>query len=68
MTADDGVKPLSQQLDALTQLVEKLEQPDVPLEDALKLYEEGVQLARTAQKTLDIAEQKVTILSSNEAE
>lgn len=43
----------------LSQIVEALESADLPLEDSLKLFEEGVQLARKSQARLDSAERKV---------
>lgn len=46
----------------LEQLVERMEQGSLPLEDALKLFERGVRLARSCQQALKEAEQKVQIL------
>ena len=43
----------------LSEIVEKLEDGELPLEDSLKLFEEGVQLARTSQARLDAAERRV---------
>lgn len=45
--------------DRLTTIVQELEDGDLPLEQALKLFEEGVQVARHAQSRLDEAEQRV---------
>ena len=50
---------LSEQMAALGELVEQLENPEIELETALKLYEEGVNLSNTIQKTLEEAEQRV---------
>lgn len=50
---------LSEQMAALGELVEQLENPEIELETALKLYEEGVKLSNTIQKTLEEAEQRV---------
>lgn len=50
---------LSQQMTALAELVEQLENPEIELETALKLYEEGVKLSSAVQKTLEEAEQRV---------
>jgi exodeoxyribonuclease VII small subunit len=44
---------------ALGELVEQLENPEIELETALKLYEEGVKLSSTIQKTLEDAEQRI---------
>jgi exodeoxyribonuclease VII small subunit len=49
-------------LTELEQLVERMEQGNLPLEDALKLFERGVRLARSCQQALKEAEQKVQIL------
>lgn len=50
---------LSQQMTELGGLVEQLENPEIELETALKLYEEGVKLSSTIQKTLEDAEQRI---------
>lgn len=46
-------------IDRLSQIVEALESAGLPLEESLKLFEEGVQLARKSQARLDSAERKV---------
>ncbi len=46
----------------LEALVTKLEQGDVPLEDALKTFERGVALTRQCQTALRTAQQKVEVL------
>jgi exodeoxyribonuclease VII small subunit len=46
----------------LESLVETLEQGDISLEESLKLFERGVTLTRSCQKSLKEAEQKVQIL------
>jgi exodeoxyribonuclease VII small subunit len=43
----------------LGEIVETLEAGELPLEESLKLFEEGVKLARGSQKVLDDAEQRV---------
>ena len=42
----------------LSELVEQLENPEIELEAALVLYEKGVQLSGSIQKTLESAEQR----------
>jgi exodeoxyribonuclease VII small subunit len=49
-------------LQELEDLVEKMEQGDLSLEDSLAHFEKGVQLSRACQKALKEAEQKVEIL------
>jgi exodeoxyribonuclease VII small subunit len=46
----------------LEEIVKKLEKGDLPLEQSLKLFEEGVKLARVCNKRLEEAERKVEIL------
>jgi exodeoxyribonuclease VII small subunit len=46
----------------LEQLVERLEQGDLPLEESLAAFERGVMLTRSCQSALKEAEQKVEIL------
>jgi exodeoxyribonuclease VII small subunit len=52
----------------LEQLVERMEQGNLPLEESLKLFERGVQLTRACQKALKEAEQKVQILLEDNGE
>ena len=52
----------------LEQLVERMEQGNLALEESLKLFERGVQLTRTCQNALKEAEQKVQILLETNGE
>lgn len=59
-------KNFEESLTQLESLVKKLEQADVPLEDALKYFEEGMALSTFCRTTLDTAEQTVmTIIRDN---
>ncbi len=49
-------------LHRLEQIVKKLEGGDLPLDDAMKLFEEGIQLSQQCQKQLEEAENKVEVL------
>ena len=49
-------------LDRLEKIVNELEKGDLPLEKALALFEEGVQLSGSCRKELEEAEGKVEIL------
>ena len=51
-----------EQLKRLEQIVEQLEAKEAPLEESLKLFEEGVKLTRACQSALDGAKQKVELL------
>ena len=52
----------------LTEIVETLESGELPLEQSLRLFEEGIKIARSAQSTLDGAEKRVEELLSIDAE
>jgi exodeoxyribonuclease VII small subunit len=49
---EDGIKRLSD-------IVQILERGDLPLEESLKLFEEGVGLSRASQERLDSAQRRV---------
>jgi len=51
----------------LEEIVTELEKGDIPLEQSLRLFEEGVKLARICQTRLQEAERKVEILLKDEA-
>jgi exodeoxyribonuclease VII small subunit len=53
---------LEKALTDLEELVEELESGDLPLEKAMKKFEEGIKLTRGCQAALKEAEQKVEIL------
>jgi len=49
-------------LNKLEKIVSKLEEGDIPLEESLKLFEEGIRLSQFCNQKLDEAEKKVEIL------
>ena len=49
-------------LTRLEEIVKRLEAPNLSLDDAMKLFEEGVDLSRECQKQLQEAEGQVEIL------
>ncbi len=61
MTAKKPVN-LEKALADLESLVDQLESGDLPLEKAMKKFEEGIKLTRSCQAALKEAEQKVEIL------
>ncbi|WP_219952744.1 exodeoxyribonuclease VII small subunit [Dickeya zeae] len=50
----------------LEQIVSRLESGELPLEEALNAFEQGVQLARQGQVKLQQAEQRVQILLNDD--
>lgn len=57
-------KKLSEQIEALTAIVRKLEDPTIELEDALAVYEDGVKIAKAAQTALEDAAQRIETVSA----
>ncbi len=49
----------------LEELVAKIEEGNLPLEDSLKEFERGVELSRICQKALTDAEQRVKVLTDS---
>jgi exodeoxyribonuclease VII small subunit len=53
-------------LDRLEDIINNLQDGNLPLEESLKKFEEGVSLVRMCQKKLDDAETKVSLLIKDE--
>ncbi|MFT2090585.1 exodeoxyribonuclease VII small subunit [Paraglaciecola sp. 2405UD69-4] len=53
-----------QSMQELENLVSQMEQGDLPLEEALKSFERGIELVRNSQQKLKDAEQKIQILTT----
>jgi exodeoxyribonuclease VII small subunit len=66
--AKDELPDFEKSLSELETLVQKLEQGDVPLEEALKTFERGVALTRQCQTALRTAQQKVEVLLAKDGE
>lgn len=62
MARNSKAPDFEQSLAELETLVERLERGDLPLDEALKLFERGVALTRHCQASLQAAQQKVEIL------
>lgn len=60
--AEKKAVDLEKSLAQLEELVEELESGDLPLEKAMKKFEQGIKLTRSCQAALKDAEQKVEIL------
>ncbi|MBN1835860.1 MAG: exodeoxyribonuclease VII small subunit [Spirochaetales bacterium] len=56
------MKSFEERLARLEELSERLRSADLPLEEALSLFEEGMRLARELEKELAKIERKVEIL------
>jgi exodeoxyribonuclease VII small subunit len=56
------MKDFEKRIARLEQIAEKMRDPDMPLEQAFRLFEEGVTLAKELRKELDELQGKVEIL------
>jgi exodeoxyribonuclease VII small subunit len=54
-------------LTRLEEIVQELEKGELPLEQSLKLFEEGIKLSRVCNKRLEEAERRVEILLKDKA-
>ncbi len=54
-------------LQRLEEIVDRLETGELPLEDSLKVFEEGVALARRCSKYVEEAEKRIELLTKDEA-
>ena len=59
-----GQDNFEKQLAELEQIIDRMEQGDLSLENSIKEFEQGIKLANDCQKTLSEAELKVKILLS----
>jgi exodeoxyribonuclease VII small subunit len=62
LVPDNRAPDFEEALAELEGLVERLERGDLPLDEALKTFERGVELTRHCQSSLKAAQQKVEIL------
>ena len=65
MTKSDTKKQFNfdQSLRQLEKIVERMEEDDLPLEESIKLFEEGMKLSKTCQAALKKAEGRIQKLS-----
>ena len=62
---ESSKRTFEQSLARLEKIVDSLEQGEVPLESALQMYEEGIELSKECMETLSKAELKVKKLSKD---
>jgi len=66
MPKKNTVDDFETSLQALEDIVSKMEQGTLSLEQSLEAFEQGVQLTRTCQSTLKEAEQRVSKLTQKD--
>jgi len=57
-----GMKNFEERLSRLEKLGETIRKTDIPLEEALAAFEEGIRLARTLESDLEKIENRIEIL------
>ncbi|GHV77682.1 exodeoxyribonuclease 7 small subunit [Spirochaetia bacterium] len=62
------MKNFEERLERLEELGEKIRKPDIPLDDALKAFEEGIKLARSLEKDLEKVESRIEVLMNGPEE
>ncbi len=65
-TKKQSAKTFESQLQELETIVEAMEEGDLPLEDALKQFEQGVKLTKNCQQLLEKAKQRIQVLSEQQ--
>ena len=58
-------KTFEQSMKQLEQIVQELEDGDLPLEKAIKKFEEGMKLTKLCSAKLDETEKKISVLLKN---
>ena len=61
-------KTLEQSFEELDVLLEKLEDKDLPLDEAFKLYQEGTKLIAGCNAAIDKVEKKIIEINGGESE
>jgi exodeoxyribonuclease VII small subunit len=56
------VKKFEERLERLEELAERIKEPDLPLEEAVAVFEEGIKLSKGLERDLDRIQGKVEIL------
>ncbi|CEM62318.1 exodeoxyribonuclease VII small subunit [Treponema phagedenis] len=62
------MKKFEERLSRLEELSNSIRNTDIPLEDALTMFEEGIKLAKSLEKDIDKIEGKIQILMNQPTE
>jgi len=60
-----GMKNFEERLERLETLGEQIRKTDIPLDEALKAFEEGIRLARALESDLEKIENRIEILMNS---
>ena len=61
-----GKKSFEERLERLEELGDEIRKSNIPLDEAIKAFEEGIKLARTLEKDLDKIESRIELLMNGE--
>jgi len=64
--AAGGKKGFEERLERLEELGDEIRKSDIPLDEAIKAFEEGIKLARTLEKDLDKIESRIELLMNGD--
>ena len=56
------MKKIEERLERLEELAERIKEPDLPLEDAMAVFEEGIKLSKGLERDLEKMQGKVEVL------
>jgi exodeoxyribonuclease VII small subunit len=62
---ETGIKSFEERLERLETLGEKIRQSDMPLDEALRAFEEGIRIAKALEKDLEKVESRIEILMNS---
>jgi len=63
--AKKDMKNFEERLERLEDLGERIRKADIPLDEAIKAFEEGIKLARTLEQDLEKIENRIEILMNS---
>jgi exodeoxyribonuclease VII small subunit len=64
-SAKKDIKNFEERLERLENLGEQIRKTDIPLDEAIKAFEEGIKLARTLELDLEKIESRIEILMNS---
>lgn len=59
-------KNLEQMLGEITEIINKMDQDEISLEDSFKLYNQGIKLCKQCNDKIDKVEKQIEIIGGNE--
>ena len=64
-SSGNSMKNFEQRLERLELLGEQIRKTDIPLDEALRAFEEGIRLAKTLEKDLEKIDSRIEILMNS---